>query len=68
MVIKYLPLLKSLVTIRMNEIFPCLNCYGQKFSETQTNTASVKCSGEDETGILFLKKRYLRCVLTSTCL
>ena len=24
------PALKSLVTIRMNEIFPCLACYGQK--------------------------------------
>ena len=24
--------LKSLVTIRMNEIFPCLTCYGQKLN------------------------------------
>ena len=24
--------LKSLVTIRMNEIFPCLACYGQKIN------------------------------------
>ena len=29
--IKYL-FLKSLVTIRMNEIFPCLACYGQKLN------------------------------------
>ena len=25
-----LPLVKSLLTIGMNEIFPCLVCYGQK--------------------------------------
>ena len=53
--------LKSLVTKRMNEIFPCLTCYGQKlfffFSEidTKINTSSVKGSSKDETGAIFLK-------------
>ena len=47
--------LKSLVTIRMNEIFPCLAGYGQRlifFSgiETKINTSSVKRSGKDEIG------------------
>ena len=53
--------LKSLVTSRMNEIFPCLTCYGQKLNfyvwklRTKINTSSVKRSGEDEIGIIILK-------------
>ena len=39
--------LKSLVTIRMNEIFPCLACYGQKLiflfgNRDKINTRSVR--------------------------
>ena len=53
--------LKSLVTIRVNEIFPCPACYGQKLNffcseiETKVNTSFVKGSGEDEIGTTFLK-------------
>ena len=43
---------ESLVTIRMNEIFPCLACYGQKPSsfvrKSRQSASSVKGSGEDE--------------------
>ena len=42
--------LKSLVTIRMNEIFSCLACYGCSVIET----SSVKGSGEDEIQTDFL--------------
>ena len=52
------PNLKSLVTIRMNEIFRCLACYGQKFIfclgiKTKINTSSVKGSSEDKIGTTF---------------
>ena len=56
---QFLMILKSLVTIRMNEIFPCLACCGQKFLfseiETKINTNLVKRSGEDEIGTIILK-------------
>ena len=44
----------------MNEIFPCLTCYGKKLSfwseiETKINTTSMKRSGEDEIGTIYLK-------------
>ena len=44
--------------IRMNEIFSCLACYGQKFFleiETNINTSSVKRSGEEKIETIFLK-------------
>ena len=52
--------LKSLVTIRMNEIFPCLVCCGQKLKFTFGNRDKDKHklserSGEDEMGIIILK-------------
>ena len=52
--------LKSLVTIRMNEIFPCLACYRQKLiffvrKSRQINISPVKGSGEDEIGTIFFK-------------
>ena len=43
----------------MYEIFPCLACYGQKlflFGNRDKNTNSVKGSGEDEIGTIFLKR------------
>ena len=48
------------MTIRINEIFPCLACYDQKLSfflefETKINTNSVKASFEEEIGTIFLK-------------
>ena len=45
------------VTIRINEIFPSLACYSQQlnFFEKKINTSSVKQSGEDEIGTIFLK-------------
>ena len=53
--------LKSLVTIRMNEIFPVLACCGQKLNflcsviETKINTSTVKQSSEDKIGTIILK-------------
>ena len=53
--------LKSLETIRMNEIFLCLALLRSKPSffcseiETKINTSSVKGSSEDEIGTIFLK-------------
>ena len=56
--------LKSLVTIRMNEIFPCISCDGQELNfcseieikmNIKINVSSVKGSGEDEIGTIFLK-------------
>ena len=47
--------------MRMNEIFPCLVCYGQRLSfffseiETKISTSPVKGSGEDEIRTVFLK-------------
>ena len=47
--------------IRMNEMFPCLDCYGQKLIffcseiETKINRSSVKGSGEDEIGTILKK-------------
>ena len=46
--------------IRVNEIFPCLACYGQKLNSfvrksRQINTSPVKGSAEDEIEIIFLK-------------
>ena len=46
----------------MNEIIPCLACYGQRLiflfgnrdKDQQINTSSVKGSGEDEIGTNFL--------------
>ena len=51
--------LKSLVTIRMNEIFSCLACYGQRLiflfgNRNKVKTSSVKGSGEDEIQTNFL--------------
>ena len=52
-------LLNCLVTIRMNDIFPCLACYGQKPKffvwKSRQNTSSVKGSGKDEIGTIFPK-------------
>ena len=51
----------SLVTIRMNGMFLCPTCYGQKLFffcteiETKINTSSVKESAKDEISIIFLK-------------
>ena len=50
---------ESILTIRMNEIFSCLACYGQKLNffgseiEKKKNTSSVKGSGKDEIGTIF---------------
>ena len=47
------------MTIRMNEIFPCHACYGQKLNffcseiESNINTSSVKGSGKDEIATFF---------------
>lgn len=51
-------MLKSLVKIRINEIFPRLACYGQKLiflfgNEIKINTSSVKRNGEDQIGTIF---------------
>ena len=51
--------LKSLVTIRMNEIFSCLAFYGQRLiflfgNRNKVKTSSVKGSGEDEIQTNFL--------------
>ena len=48
------------MTIKMNEIFLCLTCYGQKLNFVfgnwdKDNTSSVKQSGEDEIGTIILK-------------
>ena len=66
-------LLKSLVTtIKVNEIFPFLACYGQNLNffsseiETKINARSVKGSFEDEIES-FLKKWYIRSVVTDFC-
>ena len=52
-------ILKSLTTVRMNEIFMCLACYDQRLIScsgigTKIITSSVKGSGEDEIGTNFL--------------
>ena len=49
----------------MNEIFPCISCYGQELNlfcsgievkmNIKINVSSVKRSGEDEIGTMFLK-------------
>ena len=54
-------MLKSLVKIRINEIFPRLACYGQKLTflfgnEIKINTSSVKRNGEDQIGTFFFLK------------
>ena len=58
--ISYVLILKSLVTIRMNEILPCLTCCGQKLNcyarkSRQRQTQAVKRSGGDEIGTIILK-------------
>ena len=49
--------LKSLVTIRMSEIFPCLACFACFFfgNWDRDKHSSVKGSGEDEIGTNFFK-------------
>ena len=54
-------MLKSLVKIRINEIFPGLARYGQKLTflfgnEIKINTSSVKRNGEDQIGRIFFFK------------
>ena len=64
-------ILKSLVTIRMNEIFPCLACYGQKLNFFQFGNRDKDKHNLSETKRnwnSFFKKGYLRCALTSSCL
>ena len=65
--------LKSLVTKRMNEIFPCLTCYGQKlffFFGNRHKDKHKLCERKQQrwNWSNFSKKWYLRSVLTSCCL
>ena len=70
---KIIASLKSLVTIRMNEIFLCLACYGQKlnFLVRKSRQRLTQALRKEATKIKFenfWKKLYLRLVLTSSCL
>ena len=52
--------LKSLVTIKMNKIFPCLACYGQKFKfvvrkSRQKKHKLVEENAKDEFRTTFFK-------------
>ena len=65
--------LKSLVTIRMNEMFPCLACYGQKaiFLFGYRDKDKHKLSGTKQQKWNWnnlIKKLYLRWVLSASCL
>ena len=65
--------LKSLVTMRMNETFPCLACYGQKLIFLLGNRDKDKhkfCERKRWrwNRNKFFKQWYLRSVLNSSCL